>query len=199
LLASVFVLTASPTPAQIRPGSVSITPFFGGYTFDSDLHLDTKPVHGLRLGYDITPRWGVEVATDYVSTELEQGGGNVRALGYRLDALYHFMPDKKFVPFIAAGVGGTSLRYPAGMKNDTDLLFDYGGGIKYFFTDALALRADIRQLLVFDGGNLTLNTPLVSPSCLAVKRRQQLLHRCLTPTGTAFPITWINALIHRQG
>jgi len=151
LLAAVVVLAASPAPAQIRPGSVSITPFFGGYTFDSDLHLDTKPVYGLRLGYDITPRWGVEVATDYVSTELEQGGGNVRALGYRLDALYHFMPDKKFVPFIAAGVGGTTLRYPEGMKNDTDSLFNYGGGIKYFFTDALALRADIRQLLVFDG------------------------------------------------
>jgi OOP family OmpA-OmpF porin len=94
----------------------------------------------------------VEVATDYVSTELEQGGGNVRSLGYRLDALYHFMPDKKFVPFIAAGVGGTTLRYPEGMKNETDSLFNYGGGIKYFFTDALALRADIRQLLVFDGG-----------------------------------------------
>ena len=94
----------------------------------------------------------MEVAADYVSTELEQGGGNVRALGYRLDALYHFMPDNRLVPFIAAGVGGTTLRYPEGMKNETDSLFNYGGGIKYFFTDALALRADIRQLLVFDGG-----------------------------------------------
>jgi len=152
LIAAVFVLVVSPAPAQIKPGSVSITPFFGGYTFDSDLNLDTKPVYGLRLGYDITPRWGMEVAADYVSTELEQGGGNVRALGYRLDALYHFMPDNRLVPFIAAGVGGTTLRYPEGMKNETDSLFNYGGGIKYFFTDALALRADIRQLLVFDGG-----------------------------------------------
>lgn len=42
LLAAVFVLAASPAPAQIRPGSVSITPFFGGYTFDSDLNLDTN-------------------------------------------------------------------------------------------------------------------------------------------------------------
>jgi OmpA-OmpF porin, OOP family len=62
------------------------------------------------------------------------------------------MPDNRLVPFIAAGVGGTTLRYPEGMKNETDSLFNYGGGIKYFFTDALALRADIRQLLVFDGG-----------------------------------------------
>ena len=55
LIAAVFVLVVSPAPAQIKPSSVSITPFFGGYTFDSDLNLDTKPVYGLRLGYDITP------------------------------------------------------------------------------------------------------------------------------------------------
>ncbi|MGE5173659.1 MAG: outer membrane beta-barrel domain-containing protein [Betaproteobacteria bacterium] len=152
LLAAIFVLSESPAPAQINPGSVSISPFFGGYTFDSDLHLETKPVYGLRLGYDITRRWGMEVAADYVSTELEHGGGNVRSLGYRLDALYHFMPDNKLVPFIAAGFGGTTLRNPDGMKDETDSLFNYGAGIKYFLTDALALRADIRHLLVFDGG-----------------------------------------------
>ena len=62
------------------------------------------------------------------------------------------MTDNKLVPFVAAGVGVTTLHNPAGIKNETDSLFNYGGGIKYFFTRALAMRADIRQLLVFDGG-----------------------------------------------
>ena len=152
VLLVVFVLTLSSAPAQITPGNVSISPYFGGYTFDSDLDLKTKPVYGLRLGYDVTRRWGLEVAADYVSTELKQGGDKVRSWGYRLDGLYHFMPDNKLVPFVAAGVGGTTLHYPAGMNNETDWLFNYGAGVKYFFTSALALRADIRQLLVFDGG-----------------------------------------------
>ena len=122
------------------------------------LHIRLRPGsqnetgYGLRLGYDITRRWGLEVAADYVSTELKQGGDKVRSWGYRLDGLYHFMPNNKLVPFVAAGVGGTTLHYPAGMNNETDWLFNYGAGVKYFFTSALALRADIRQLLVFDGG-----------------------------------------------
>jgi OOP family OmpA-OmpF porin len=114
VLLVVFVLTLSSAPAQITPGSVSISPFFGGYTFDSDLDLKTKPVYGLRLGYDVTRRWGLELAGDYVSTELKQGGDKVRSLGYRLDGLYHFMPDSKLVPFVAAGVGVTTLHNPAG-------------------------------------------------------------------------------------
>jgi len=54
VLLVVCVLTLSSAPAQITPGSVSISPFFGGYTFDSDLDLKTKPVYGLLLGYDVT-------------------------------------------------------------------------------------------------------------------------------------------------
>jgi OOP family OmpA-OmpF porin len=62
------------------------------------------------------------------------------------------MPQEKLVPYVAAGVGGTNAEYPINFDNDNDFLFNYGAGVKYFLSDNWALRADIRHLLVFDGG-----------------------------------------------
>jgi OOP family OmpA-OmpF porin len=90
---------------------------------------------------------------DYVKTKLEHANGDaVRVYGYRLDALYHFMPQEKLVPYVAAGVGGINAENPVNIPNENDFLFDYCAGVKYFLSDNWALRADIRHLLVFDGG-----------------------------------------------
>jgi OOP family OmpA-OmpF porin len=142
-----------PSFAAITPGRWSVSPFVGWYSFDHAIDLTDKPVYGLRLGYDLTERWGLEGALDYVKTKLEYANGDaVRVYGYRLDALFHFMPQEKLVPYVAAGVGGTNAEYPINFENDNDFLFNYGAGVKYFLSDNWALRADIRHLLVFDGG-----------------------------------------------
>ncbi len=155
IMAVIIVLSvalAFPCSAEITPGRFSVSPFVGWYDFDSDTHLKDKPVYGLRLGYDFTRRWGGEAAFDYVKTEFNQGSGeSVNVYGYRLDALYHFMPAERLVPFLAAGVGGTSGKDTDG-DSKSDFLFDYGAGVKYFLSADWALRADIRHLLVFDGG-----------------------------------------------
>jgi OOP family OmpA-OmpF porin len=146
-------MQALPSFAAITPGKWSVSPFVGWYSFDHAIDLTDKPVYGLRLGYDITERWGLEGALDYVKTKLEHANGDaVRVYGYRLDALYHFMPQEKLVPYVAAGVGGTNAENPITIPNENDFLFDYGAGVKYFLSDNWALRADIRHLLVFDGG-----------------------------------------------
>jgi OOP family OmpA-OmpF porin len=146
-------ITAAPVSAEIVPGRHSVSPFIGWYSFDHDLQLKDKPVYGLRLGYDFTERWGVEGAFDYVPTKSKVASGDVKAYGARLDALYHFRYKESLVPFLAAGLGGTMIDYPWGIKeNGNHFLFDYGGGLKYFLSDDWALRADIRHLLVFNGG-----------------------------------------------
>jgi OOP family OmpA-OmpF porin len=144
---------ALPSFAAISPGKWSVSPFVGWYSFDHAMDLTDKPVYGLRLGYDLTERWGLEGAFDYVKTKLEHSNGDaVRVYGYRLDALFHVMPQEKLVPYVAAGVGGTNAEYPIKFDNNNDSLFNYGAGVKYFLSDNWALRADIRHLLVFDGG-----------------------------------------------
>jgi OmpA-OmpF porin, OOP family len=145
-----------PTPgnSEIIPGQISVSPFIGWYSFDKDMKLYDKPVYGLRLGYDITQRWGVEGVFDYVDTKVKNAEFSADVNSIRLDALYHFRYKEKLVPFLAAGLGGTRIAYPITIKgNDpNDFLFNYGAGVKYFLSDNWALRGDIRNLLVFDGG-----------------------------------------------
>lgn len=143
-------LLASNASAQIVPEKISVSPFIGGYSFHHETYLRDNPVFGLRVGYDITERWGVEGAFDYIATSFRNEGGSANVFGYRLDALYHFMPKERLVPFLAAGVGGTTSAI--GGNSETDSLINYGGGVKYFLTESLALRADLRHLWVFYGG-----------------------------------------------
>ncbi len=135
---------------QIRSGAYSISPFFGGFWFEGDQDLKHRPVHGLRFGYDFTKNLGAEAVFDYVYTKHTTTDSHAHVYNYRLEGLYHLMPNSKLVPFIAAGVGGMTVDY----RDDTDrkhrATIDYGAGLKYFFTDWLALRGDVRHILAFD-------------------------------------------------
>lgn len=155
MLTCAAVLTmATSAVAGERAGAFSISPFVGGYTFDGEQHLKTAPVFGLRLGYDLTKNWGVEAVADYLATERTHSDRSVNALSYRLDILYNFLPEGPLVPYLAVGGGGiTSGHGHEGLKisdGNTDATINAGGGIKYFVTDSVALRADARQLFVLE-------------------------------------------------
>jgi OmpA-OmpF porin, OOP family len=136
--------------AQVRAGSFSVTPFIGGYTFEGNEDLKTAPVLGLRGGYNFTKNLGVEGFFNFVPTESNSlpGNPNVKVYGLGIEGLYHFMPESRLVPFVAVGVGGS--RYSlAGADTDRDrFTVDYGAGLKFFLTDNLALRADVRHVIL---------------------------------------------------
>ena len=154
-------LTAATVSAGERAGAVSLSPFVGGYTFDGSQHLDTAPVFGLRLGYDLTKNLGVEAVGNYLATEGTRAERSVNAWSYRMDFLYNFMPDGPLVPYLALGGGGTTVGHSSasngsgsnrlgytGGRNTTGSV-DAGMGLKYFLTDSVALRGDARQLIIF--------------------------------------------------
>jgi OmpA-OmpF porin, OOP family len=149
MLIAVFLLATSAF-AEIKAKTFSITPFIGGYTFEGNEDLKTKPVYGLRFGYDITKEWGIEGALDYVKTDYtpNNASSDVNVYGYRVETLYNFLPGNKLVPFLAAGVGGRSTNYDGVAMNRNHLLADYGAGLKYFLSDNIALRADVRHLIL---------------------------------------------------
>ena len=60
---------AAPVAAGERAGALSLSPYVGGYTFDGVEHLNTAPVYGLRIGYDLTKNWEVEVVGSYLATK----------------------------------------------------------------------------------------------------------------------------------
>lgn len=156
LLAPVLFLSVhTEARAEIKAESFSLSPYVGGYTFIGKERLETMPVYGLRAGYNFTKHIGAEAVFDYVNTEGKKNSGigdGVDVFNYHLDALYHFMPDSQLVPYLAAGFGGQSRNYP-GTGNDTDrTAFNYGLGAKYFLNDAMALRGDVRHLVLKDDG-----------------------------------------------
>jgi OOP family OmpA-OmpF porin len=56
------------------------------------------------------------------------------------------------VPYLAVGAGALTLEQESGGERDTDPMVNYGGGFKYFFNQALALRGDIRHVYPMDEG-----------------------------------------------
>ena len=142
-----IMATVSSGFAQIRPGAFSISPFVGGYWFEGNQNLENRPVYGARLGYDFTKHLGAEAVFDYVNTNYKPNDTSTDFYGYRIEGLYHFMPDSKLVPFVAVGAGGTTVNYPDRYRR---AVVDYGAGLKYFITDWLAVRADVRHIISFN-------------------------------------------------
>jgi OOP family OmpA-OmpF porin len=150
---AVLCVIAAPVAAEEREGAVSLSPFIGGYTFDGALHLKTAPLYGLRIGYDLTKDWEVEAVGSFLATEGTHSNASVNTVNYRVDVLYNILPDGPLVPYLAIGAGGVTAGhgsdFNAGGRN-TDATANGGLGLKYFITDSIALRADAREVFVFE-------------------------------------------------
>lgn len=96
LLAVFFVVMAAFTMAHAenKANAVSITPFAGGYFFDSDLDFKSSPVFGLRAGYNFTENVTFEGFFSGLRTEINAlpNKPDHDVFGYGLETLYHFSP-----------------------------------------------------------------------------------------------------------
>ena len=155
-----------PAMAANRAGAGSITPFIGGYNFDSEEDLDNALLYGLRMGYNFTKNWTLEGVLTFAEPDgdrqyiavpqagapaiLVRGDSNdAKMYGYKMEVLYNFLPDGMIVPFIAAGLGGRYMDWDD-RSSDNDFVLDYGAGLKIFFAEDWAVRADIRHVYVTD-------------------------------------------------
>ncbi|MCE5264542.1 MAG: OmpA family protein [Deltaproteobacteria bacterium] len=144
-----LAVTVTAGQAQVREGSYDVTPFIGGYVFEGNEDFKNAPAFGLRGGYHFTKSLGVEGFFNYVPTEVESVPGNpdMNLYGFGIEGLYHFMPDSRLVPFVAVGLGGSRYSVSGGTNRDR-FTVDYGAGLKYFVTENVALRADIRHVIL---------------------------------------------------
>jgi len=147
-----MLVIATAGQAEVKTGAVSVTPFIGGYLFQDEENLKNPLIYGLRFGSDFARHWGFEGAFYYGASESKSLAGkpDIDLYSYAVEGLYYFMPEKKLVPFLAAGLGGTSLRGPGG---STRAMVDYGAGLKYFLTDSIALRTDVRHVIPLNDHN----------------------------------------------
>jgi OmpA-OmpF porin, OOP family len=146
---------------EIKAGSVEISPFAGYNFFESGQNLNNHPLFGARVGYNFTDSLGIEAAGEFINSsvadknksysqegEFTNRSDSVKVTMYHLDMVYHFMPEAKFNPFIVAGYGAA--HYSPKINDQNMSLIDFGVGAKYWVTDNIALRMDVRDNLVLD-------------------------------------------------
>ncbi|GAB6082417.1 OmpA family protein [Desulfuromonas carbonis] len=146
-----ILILAVPALAANQGGTYTLTPLVGGYLFEGQQNVERNaPTLGLALGYNFDRNLGTEATLQYINANTNRGGGkDINGYLYRIDGIYHFFPGNMVVPYLAAGFGGLTLN-PYFNEEETNGLFDWGGGLKIYGSDNLALRLDVRHLLVFD-------------------------------------------------
>jgi OOP family OmpA-OmpF porin len=156
--AFVFLLPLS-AHSEIKAGSFEVGPFVGYNFFESSQNLKNQPAYGGRFSYNFTKNWGIEAVGEYIRSSVNDRSipgtkeGQYRAptdgvdlVFYHIDAVYHFIPDGKFNPFVVVGFGG--LNYRPSISNREMAAFNVGVGAKYWLTDSIALRFDVQDYMV---------------------------------------------------
>ncbi|MBN2299155.1 MAG: OmpA family protein [Deltaproteobacteria bacterium] len=185
-LAIFMTIYPGQSMAENKAGSMGLTFFFGGYTFDPDQDLDSELTVGIGLGYNINENLGIEAMFNTMDTE-DDLRFDASALVYHIDGLYHFTPEKKLVPYLAAGIGAISIDYDSFLhSNDTDILMNYGAGLKYFVGESVALRADVRHIVSFGktNHNLRYTLGLLFPFGGGAQRAEGREHAVLSETDS---------------
>ena len=149
---------AGSAMAEVRPGSVSLSFMGGGYFFDDELDiLDRGISGGVGLGYSFTRSLAAELGFTFIYEEAdlcccEDKDYEVFAYQPRADLVYHIMPESRFVPYLAAGVG--YMMYDTDnidpIEIDDTVQVNGGVGAKFFVTENIGLRADARYYYGFE-------------------------------------------------
>jgi len=150
-LVLVIGLLPSMAQAEVKSGAITLSPMLGRIIMEGDQNVDNGTAYTIGLGYNFTQAFGLEAVFTGANLEDDLTSSSVDLKNYRLDALYHFMPDRALVPYVAVGAGQYEL------ESDREFMANYGVGLLYFFEDKIALRADIRHLAVTNESNLENN------------------------------------------
>lgn len=183
LAIGILMLSAADVNAQVKGGSFTITPF-AGYVKNDPMGLyENTETYGLALGYNFSERFGVEVTYNTVDTEIVpdglvtggwdlpfppppwvdveetvvvEGGADVEAYNAGVELLFHIYPGQKFAPYVALGLGYGEYEYLTmdGMYTKKDHNVPMGFGFKYFVTDMIAFRGDLRAVFPYNQNNI---------------------------------------------
>jgi outer membrane protein OmpA-like peptidoglycan-associated protein/opacity protein-like surface antigen len=134
----------------------------GVMQFEGDEPVQDGMVLSGRLGYDLNEWWSIEGSLVYAPTLDENfrdsygeqvsrlyetaGVHETSALGFAVDALFHFTRWERLDPYLSLGIG---LTHYADDFNDSnnELSVRGGAGVMYHFNDEWAVRGDLRTYI----------------------------------------------------
>lgn len=121
----------------------------GAFDESSPATLENAPLFGVRVSYFVIPKLAAEGELGLLPTETDTVATDVTAIVWRASGLYHlFDVDHDTRPFALAGLGAMTGR-PKDQnvnKDDTDLVWHAGIGVKHHIAAGWGLRADARIL-----------------------------------------------------
>ena len=159
-LAAVALVAGGAATANAQsvaePKTATVTPFVG-VTFGTSQNLGSSLGIGGAIGYDFTSNIGVEFELGRVFDV----AGDDEALDYQLTTIngnfiYHF-DVLRVTPYATVGLGwervSVDLDDPdlEDPESETEIAWNFGGGIKYPLNPRVLLRADLRR---FQGNDL---------------------------------------------
>lgn len=168
ILVLLAVGVTAVSSAQVREGTVEISPFagylFGGEfargttsAFDFTVDVDDDATYGLRFGYNVTENFQFEVQASRTETEFvtdndelfgpeEQGLGDLTIDYYLGYATFNF-GHRRAVPYVTLGAGVARLDPDipgSSARHDTRFTGSLGVGVKAFVNPHFGFRFDGR-------------------------------------------------------
>jgi outer membrane beta-barrel protein len=147
VMVAIMIFASSSVNAENKAGDLSAGLSVGYYSFEGNQDYKNNVALGFRAGYNLTDHWGTEFYYHYIPSEYKDTGSDNEVYVAGIEALYHFMPEKRLVPFVAAGIGAIHYSSDDSALVPSKFTVDYGAGVKYFVTEKLSLRADVRHIL----------------------------------------------------
>lgn len=152
---SVFtLLNTGSVYAGNREGAVTLTPGIAYFSFSNKRHLnDTAVAPTVALAYNFDKNWAIEAAYGVFNTSYKGSGrhGGVNGDTYTLDGLYRFAAHGMLEPYVSIGLGVFYLN-PNGTDPANQVNLNAGLGAEAFFSESVALRAEVRDLYTMAGG-----------------------------------------------
>jgi len=163
ILALVALLLVAACPAFAGGGEKGDWELgiYGGYGWLDDygfFHPKDHMLWGGRLGYFLSPAWGLEISGQRLSTETDYDivgvpNEDVHLDSYRFNVLYNFAAGKAFRPFLTAGIGQEKF-HVENFGESCDLGWNAGAGFRLFMSPHWNLRADGRYVSTHVGDEI---------------------------------------------
>ncbi len=143
-----------------------VTPVEGGTTRDVGLDFDSGYLLGVRIGENLTPRFGAELEYTFAnqpllfvnlspSIPLLELSHKVHKVAYSV-LVYPMQRQGRYIPFASIGIGASFFRVSndsvddalvqgVDLKNRWKFALSYGGGVKFPMGPEWGLRVDVRD------------------------------------------------------